>query len=79
MSVPLAPAHHSDNYFIDDCPPPAYQPPLNTSLPPHLHQSNLHTFNLQQDQFYYHPTPPPQTVIIYRQPTRSKDACCWGW
>lgn len=79
MSVPLAPAHHSDSYFIDDYPPPAYQPPLNTSLPFQSHQPNLHTFNLQQEQYYYHPTPPPQTVIIYRQPTRSKDACCWGW
>jgi hypothetical protein len=77
MSVPLAHPHHSDSLFIDDYPPPAYQPPMNTSLP--LQQSNLQAFNMQPNQYYYHPTPPPQTVIIYRQPTRSKDACCWGW
>lgn len=27
---------------------------------------------------FYHPTPAPQTVVINRQPTKAKDACCLG-
>ncbi|EPB84225.1 hypothetical protein HMPREF1544_09017 [Mucor circinelloides 1006PhL] len=83
--------HSTSDSLFDDYPPPAYQPPHNMSAslggvsgaamhPPPPIQSksiqNLNNFN-QTNQFY-HPTPPPQTVIIYRQPTRSKDACCWG-
>ncbi|KAG2197217.1 hypothetical protein INT47_003592 [Mucor saturninus] len=79
----------SDSFFDDYPPPPAYQPPqLHSTMNEHQQQvleqqhqqqkcnNNLNNFN-QINQFYL-PTPAPQTVIVYRQPTRSKDACCWG-
>jgi hypothetical protein len=90
ISAPIPPNYHgfgsstSDSFF-DEHPPPAYQPPhhhhhhdMNEFQQQQMkNSSNLQNFN-QMNQFY-HPMPPPQTVIIYRQPTRSKDACCWGW
>ncbi|KAI8371121.1 hypothetical protein BD560DRAFT_329153 [Blakeslea trispora] len=57
----------SDSLFEEYPPPPAYQPP---SL-------GLHTTPSKHSPFYY-PQPAPQTVIVHRQPTKSKDACCWG-
>lgn len=88
ISMPLSQnypgfAHSTSDSFYDDYPPPAYQPPhqmnnFSTMNERQLKsQQNLNNFN--QTNHFYHPTPPPQTVIIYRQPTRSKDACCWGW
>lgn len=90
ISAPISPNYPgfnnstSESFFDDYPPPPAYQPPHQSNQQqqhmPTLNEhqkNNLNHFN-QMNQFY-HPTPPPQTVIIYRQPTRSKDACCWGW
>jgi hypothetical protein len=83
--------HSTSDSLFDDYPPPAYQPPQNMSAsaipataamqsPPLLQNKSIHNLNnFNQMNQFYHPTPPPQTVIIYRQPTRSKDACCWGW
>ncbi|KAI8078405.1 hypothetical protein BDF21DRAFT_463640 [Thamnidium elegans] len=83
ISAPISPNYPgfgnstSDSFFDDYPPPPAYQPQLNHNPTMNAQQkTNLNHFN-QMNEFY-HPTPPPQTVIIYRQPTRSKDACCWG-
>lgn len=83
ISAPIGPnyqgfGHSTSDSFFDEYPPPAYQPHQNdVPYQPNKSNTNLHQFN-QMNQFY-HPTPPPQTVIIHRQPTRSKDACCWGW
>ncbi|KAI8882941.1 hypothetical protein K501DRAFT_323715 [Backusella circina FSU 941] len=68
ISVPISPHYnHFGNSTSDSIfdPPPAYQAP------------HLDSFHSTSNSFYQ-PTPPPQTVIIHRQPTRSKDACCWG-
>ncbi|CEI88174.1 hypothetical protein RMCBS344292_02572 [Rhizopus microsporus] len=66
ISAPISPLGIANNKPLDslyeDYPPPAYQPPQ-------VYEHNNH---------FYHPTPPPQTVIIHRQPTKSKDSCCWG-
>ncbi|KAI8641082.1 hypothetical protein BD408DRAFT_346766 [Parasitella parasitica] len=87
ISAPIAPnyrlGHSTSDSLFDECPPPAYQPPhhiaANITEPPQSLQSksiqNLNSFNQIN---FYQPTPPPQTVIVHRQPTRSKDACCWG-
>ncbi|CAO3699816.1 unnamed protein product [Rhizopus stolonifer] len=26
----------------------------------------------------YCPTPPPQTIIVHKHPSKSKASCCWG-
>ncbi|KAG1372552.1 hypothetical protein G6F61_010952 [Rhizopus arrhizus] len=58
----------------DDYPPPAYQPTAHYYYPPnHIQEPSKDYLN-----YSYYPTPSPQTVIIQRQPTRSKDSCCWG-
>ncbi|KAG0995368.1 hypothetical protein G6F57_008876 [Rhizopus arrhizus] len=58
----------------DDYPPPAYQPTAHNYYPPnHIQEPSKDYLN-----YSYYPTPSPQTVIIQRQPTRSKDSCCWG-
>lgn len=67
LSAPISPNYLGFNTSHSESifdPPPAYQPPL---------QNNNH------QQAYYYPTPAPQTVIVHQKPTRSKDACCWGW
>ncbi|KAI7905285.1 uncharacterized protein BX663DRAFT_502343 [Cokeromyces recurvatus] len=80
ISAPISPNNNNYHHLVDDLtadctaypPPPAYQP---SSF------QNCTDKSIRQNQscgFYYHSTPPPQTVIIYRQPARSKDACCWG-
>ncbi|CEP08266.1 hypothetical protein [Parasitella parasitica] len=89
ISAPIVPnyrvGHSTSDSLFDECPPPAYQPPQSAAAtiaePPQSLQSksiqNLNNFN--QLGRFYQPTPSPQTVIVHRQPTRSKDACCWGW
>ncbi|KAI8071934.1 hypothetical protein BDF21DRAFT_424556 [Thamnidium elegans] len=34
---------------------------------------------VEQKNFFYKPTPPPETVVVHSKPKKSKDACCWGW
>ena len=73
----------------DDYPPPAYQPTAHYYYPPNhiqepskgkIKDKNINTHPiLDYLNYSYYPTPSPQTVIIQRQPTRSKDSCCWGW
>lgn len=87
ISAPISPNYQgfnhstSDSFFDDYPPPPAYQPPqlLSTMNEEQQQKCNTNLNNFNQINQFYLPTPAPQTVIIYRQPTRSKDACCWGW
>ncbi|EIE82550.1 hypothetical protein RO3G_07255 [Rhizopus delemar RA 99-880] len=71
ISAPLPPQMMRN----DDYPPPAYQPTTQYYYPPHHPQEPSSKDYLN---YSYYPTPSPQTVIIQRQPTRSKDSCCWG-
>ncbi|KAI8091434.1 uncharacterized protein B0P05DRAFT_527524 [Gilbertella persicaria] len=79
ISAPLPPHFQgfnqstSDSLFEDYPPPPAYQPPqFNEGSIPHSKSAHY-----PMSQFYL-PQPAPQTVVVYRQPAKSKDACCWG-
>ncbi|KAG1147026.1 hypothetical protein G6F37_007540 [Rhizopus arrhizus] len=70
ISAPLPPQMIRN----DDYPPPAYQPTAQYYYPP----NNIQEPSKDYLNYSYYPTPSPQTVIIQRQPTRSKDSCCWG-
>ncbi|KAG1464028.1 hypothetical protein G6F56_005161 [Rhizopus delemar] len=52
-----------------------YLPPYQ---PPNYYELQETPKVIDANSFYY-PTPPPQTVVIHKTPTRSKDSCCWGW
>ncbi|KAI9480980.1 MAG: hypothetical protein EXX96DRAFT_199354 [Benjaminiella poitrasii] len=86
ISAPIS-AQNNYHQLVDDLvvdgtsypPPPAYQP--SSSFQNFTDKSKMaQSMYQQQDAHCYHykSIPPPQTVIIYRQPARSKDACCWG-
>ncbi|KAI8335646.1 hypothetical protein EDC96DRAFT_354549 [Choanephora cucurbitarum] len=64
---------------------------ISAPIPPHFQQFNRSTSDSLLEEYppppayqppthnqFYYPQPVPQTVIVHRQPAKSKDACCWG-